>query len=87
MPKIRFTERDLYGQLSEERHTLDLALTRLSVDATYEQEKYETSLIRIRACQIEEELESLRLPQYNRLEYLEAEDAYNAEVAAQRRSP
>jgi hypothetical protein len=83
---VTFTKEDLFGSLDQERHQLLLALAALDLADAYEADKYLRPLIAKRLLEIKEERKRRGLEESDTAEYADAEEAYHAEVAAQRAS-
>jgi hypothetical protein len=83
MPLLTFTKEDVHHHLYDEQHGLIWEMTRLAVD---EGDKRDRRLVAARVRDIEQIIRDLGLTRYDPQRYMEAEDAYNAEVEAQWRS-
>ena len=83
MPSITLTKEDVHHHLYDEQHNLIWEITRLAVD---EGDKREHRLVSARVRDIEQIIKDLALTRYDPKRYVEAEDAFNAEVEAQLRS-
>jgi hypothetical protein len=74
MPIIRFEKEDIHAHLYRERHYLLWKLTEIEVDLTErysENDKFERPLFEKRIKEIDEELRTLGLPEYDPTKYIQ----------------